>query len=237
MRKRNGRTLFYAGWSRGAWFLLASFVSSQVSAGSLDKIKSGENPLCKIVQENVASGDILFTSSDSEVFQKVAKSTLSWTSHVGLALAESDKQIYIYESTLPVSKKTKLCDFVKRTSKEQIAILRPRTKIDSFSLQRLKFKAESLLGRVYHTGFDYDSKTRMYCSKFVYDIYIEALGIEIGYIETFADLIRKNPDPELIKFWDKWFLGKIPEHRRVVTPASQLEDNDLEMIFTTLDNP
>ena len=218
-------------WTTG---LLVSALISSVQAGSLGKSKKSEDALCRAVQASIQPGDIVFISSESEVFQNVAKSTQSWTSHVGMALADQSKQIYIYESTLPLSKKTKLCDFVKRTSQDEIAVMRPKVKLDSESLQKLQLQAERLMGKVYHTGFDYDSKTRLYCSKFVYDVFLEALGIEIGFIETFADLIRKNPDPELIKFWEGWFFGKIPEQRRVVTPAGQLQDPDLELIFTTL---
>lgn len=204
------------------------------SAGNLGKGKEKDTALCQAIREQIKPGDIVFISSESEVFKNVAKSTLSWTSHVGLALADSNKQIYVYESTLPLSRKTALCDFVKRTSNDEIAVMRPKRDLDPESIKKLQTKSESLMGRVYHTGFDYDTKTRLYCSKFVYDVYLEALGLEIGFIETFADLIRKNPDPELIQFWEGWFFGRIPEDRRVVTPAGQLEDEDLEVVFTTV---
>lgn len=218
-------------------FTFSILASGSIHAGNIGKGKEKETELCQNVRKQIQAGDIVFISSESEIFENVAKSTLSWTSHVGLALPDSKNQeLMIYESTLPLSKKTSICDFVKRTSQDQIAVMRPKFKLDQSSIQRLQRTAENKMGIIYHTGFDYDTKTRLYCSKFVYDVYLNAMGIEIGYIETFADLIEKNPDPELIEFWQGWFFGKIPEKRRVVTPAGQLHDNDLELVFTTVED-
>ncbi len=213
--------------------ILGSLHVGSADAGSLGK--ETNSILCQNVTQHLQAGDVIFISSNSEVFKNVAKSTLSWTSHVGVALPDSNNRLVIYESTLPLSKKTAICDFVKRTANDEIAIMRPRADLTQQNIKRLQNVAQGLMGRVYHTGFDYDTKTRLYCSKFVYDVFMKALGIEIGFIETFADLIRKNPDPELIDFWNRWFFGALPEDRRVVTPAGQLNDKDLLPVFSTVD--
>ncbi|EJA7649045.1 TPA: YiiX/YebB-like N1pC/P60 family cysteine hydrolase, partial [Escherichia coli] len=57
------------------------------------------------------------------------------------------------------------------------------------------------------------------CSKFVFDIYKEALCIPVGEIETFGELLNSNPNAKLT-FWKFWFLGSIPWERKTVTPAS-----------------
>lgn len=63
------------------------------------------------------------------------------------------------------------------------------------------------LNKFYHTGFKYES-SRQFCSKFVFDIYKEALCIPVGDIETFEELLHSNPDAKLT-FWKFWFLGSI----------------------------
>lgn len=59
------------------------------------------------------------------------------------------------------------------------------------------------LNKFYHTGFKYES-SRQFCSKFVFDIYKEALCIPVGDIETFEELLHSNPDAKLA-FWKFWF--------------------------------
>lgn len=84
------------------------------------------------------------------------------------------------------------------------------------------------LNKFYHTGFKYES-SRQFCSKFVFDIYKEALCIPVGDIETFEELLHSNPDAKLA-FWKFWFLGSIPWDRKTVAPASLWQHPNLELI-------
>ncbi|GCM41912.1 hypothetical protein BvCms726_01924 [Escherichia coli] len=84
--------------------------------------------------------------------------------------------------------------------------------------QRIVEQVPSRLRKLYHTGFKYES-SRQFCSKFVFDIYKEALCIPVGEIETFGELLNSNPNAKLT-FWKFWFLGSIPWERKTVTPAS-----------------
>jgi len=93
----------------------------------------------------------------------------------------------------------------------------------------LQEAAQKRMKRLYHLGFKYDSK-RQFCSKFVYEVFKEALNIEVGQLETFRDLLNKNPNVSK-RFWKLWFFGFIPWKRLTVTPASQLESPKLETIF------
>ncbi|WP_280631733.1 YiiX/YebB-like N1pC/P60 family cysteine hydrolase, partial [Salmonella enterica] len=85
------------------------------------------------------------------------------------------------------------------------------------------------LNKFYHTGFKYES-SRQFCSKFVFDIYKEALCIPVGDIETFEELLHSNPDAKLT-FWKFWFLGSIPWDRKTVTPASLWHHPNLDVIY------
>jgi hypothetical protein len=85
------------------------------------------------------------------------------------------------------------------------------------------------MGRWYHLGFNYDSR-RMFCSKFVHEVFREALGVEIGTVQTFGELLECKPD-QALGFWKLWFFGRIPWTRRTVTPASQLASPLLQAVF------
>ena len=84
------------------------------------------------------------------------------------------------------------------------------------------------LNKFYHTGFKYES-SRQFCSKFVFDIYKEALSIPIGDVETFEELLNSNPNAKLT-FWKLWFLGSIPWERKTVTPASLWQHPNLILV-------
>lgn len=87
------------------------------------------------------------------------------------------------------------------------------------------------MGRLYGLGFDFDSRW-MYCSKFVHRIYREALGLDLGRIQTFRELLDENPGANL-NFWRFWYFGRIPWERRTLTPESLYQD---EQLFTAFES-
>ncbi len=97
---------------------------------------------------------------------------------------------------------------------------------------RLKRAALEREGRWYHLGFDFDSP-RQFCSKCVYQVFRDALGIELGAVQTLQQLLEQNPQAS-VGFWRAWFLGVIPWQRRTVTPASQLVDPQLDTVLSTV---
>lgn len=103
-------------------------------------------------------------------------------------------------------------------SNQRYAIKRLDAGLTEQQKQRIVEQVPSRLRKLYHTGFKYES-SRQFCSKFVFDIYKEALCIPVGEIETFGELLNSNPNAKLT-FWKFWFLGSIPWERKTVTPAS-----------------
>ncbi|OAT45460.1 hypothetical protein M997_3009 [Proteus hauseri ATCC 700826] len=65
---------------------------------------------------------------------------------------------------------------------------------------------------------------------FVFDIYRSSLSIKIGEIETFNELLTKNPNAKL-QFWKLWFIGQIPWKRTAATPASLWQHPQLSLFF------
>lgn len=107
---------------------------------------------------------------------------------------------------------------VSPASNQRYAIKRLDAGLTERQKQRIVEQVPSRLRKLYHTGFKYES-SRQFCSKFVFDIYKEALCIPVGEIETFGELLNSNPNAKLT-FWKFWFLGSIPWERKTVTPAS-----------------
>ncbi|MCO4792410.1 MAG: hypothetical protein KC493_01765 [Bacteriovoracaceae bacterium] len=198
---------------------------------------------CEHIKKIAKSGDILFISLPGHAFyEKVEKAMNHWATHVGMVLKNDNDELFVSESTYPFSKDTSFCKFVDR-AKGKVAVSRLRgIALNSRDLLDLRVSSKKRLGVYYHLGFKLDS-SKQFCSKFVWEIYKEALGIEVGKIETFQDILDTHEDPqrreEAIKFFKFWFFHwaipgspSIPWERRTVSPKSQYEDSDLKTIYT-----
>ncbi|MEH6471271.1 MAG: YiiX/YebB-like N1pC/P60 family cysteine hydrolase [Halopseudomonas sp.] len=183
------------------------------------------------VSSQLCEGDILFISINAFLYKQVARGTGSWCSHVGFAVREAG-QWWVMESKVPKVAKTPLRDFLSRTCNAEVAIRRLPQSLSRDDIEQLKQAANQRAGRWYHLGFNYDSP-RQFCSKFVHQVFRDALGVKLGKLQTLRQLLDENPQAS-VGFWRVWYFGFIPWQRRTVTPASQLEDNQLKTVFTTL---
>lgn len=190
-----------------------------------------DNEACELVKAHVQEGDIIFLAIDNYIFKNIARLSASWVSHVGIASKNTAGEWTVLESTIPRAKRTTLCNYLSRTKDARIAVRRLYRPLAAAELNTLQMAAEKRLGIAYDAGFDFNSD-RQYCSKFVYESYLEATGLEIGRKETFDDLRKAHPEIDLT-FAEVWFFGNIPWDRVTVTPASQYEDQDL---FTVLES-
>jgi hypothetical protein len=183
------------------------------------------------VTAQLKEGDILFISINSFLYKQVAQGTGSWCSHVGFAIQEKGKW-YVLESAVPTVRKTPLHKFLKRTCNNEFALRRLPSELTTTQVLKLKSAADKRMGRWYHLGFNFDS-TRQFCSKFVHQVFKDALNISVGKVETLQELIETNPQANLT-FWRAWYLGFIPWKRRTITPSSLLVDPQLDTIICTI---
>jgi hypothetical protein len=181
------------------------------------------------VGPRLREGDIIFICVNHTLYRKIAETSQSWESHVGILFRDAAGAWMMAESTFPLARFTPLEKFLAQSKYGRFMVRRLRDGLSQEEVQRLRTAAESRMGKAYHPGFNYDSP-RLYCSKFVYDSYLEATGQRIGRIETFRDLIQENPSAP-VGFWRFWFLGMIPWERRIVTTASQLRSPELVTVF------
>ena len=169
-----------------------------------------------------AVGDLVFLQIDNYIFRQVGDASNSWVNHVGVIVGHDGQDYLVAESTIPRAKLTPLQQFIARSKDGRFAIRRLPQPLDAVQQTALYDQAVRRLGKYYHTGFKLESE-RQFCSKFVYEVYRDALGVNIGDVETFAELLHKNPQAKL-GFWRVWFGGYIPWQRKTVTPASEYAD-------------
>ncbi|MDI2112650.1 YebB family permuted papain-like enzyme [Commensalibacter nepenthis] len=174
-------------------------------------------------------GDIVFIRIDNFIFNKVAKATLLWVNHVGIIVGFKNNEYWVAESTIPVSKITPLSKFIARSKDGSFAIARLKQPLTIAQQVKIVQASKKRMSILYDTGFNLRS-SRQFCSRFVYEVMKEAIGIEVGQVESFQKLLHKNPDYGL-KFWKIWFLGCIPWQRLTVTPASQYNSPEIEFIY------
>ena len=183
------------------------------------------------VESLLEPGDVLFTSIPNFLYRRVAKATGSRTSHVGIAFNDPDAGWLVAESAVPTVRYSPIADFISRSDKGWLVVRRMRGGLSSNQVTSLRHECDKRMGKLYHLGFHYSS-SRQFCSKFVYETYLAALGVEIGTLESFRTLLNSLPDTPLL-FWRLWFLGRIPWTRLTVTPASQFTSDKLETVWET----
>lgn len=176
----------------------------------------------------IRSGDIVFITLPYYLCGKIADATSSPANHVGIAFHDPARGWLVAESGIPLSRYTPLEKFLARSKDGWYEIRRLKTGLNEAQVAKLRAACDARMGIAYHTGFRYESR-RMFCSKFVYEVYESALGVRVGELETFSHLLNRNPGANLA-FWKAWYFGRIPWDRLTVTPASQLRSPTLKTV-------
>ena len=145
-----------------------------------------------------------------------------------MIIGHNGEDYLVAESRVPLSTVTTLSLFIQRSAGQRYAVRRLRGGLTVKQKLAIMEQVPARLNKFYHTGFKYES-SRQFCSKFVFDIYKEALSIPIGDVETFEELLNSNPNAKLT-FWKLWFLGSIPWERKTVTPASLWQHPNLVLV-------
>ena len=181
------------------------------------------------VESLLEPGDILFTNIPNFLYRRVARVTGSPTSHVGIAFHDPKAGWLIAESAVPKVRYTPIANFISRSDQGWLVVRRLHGGLSPDQVESLRKACDARMGKLYHLGFHYLS-ARQFCSKFVYDAYLSALGVEVGHLESFRELLNSQPNTPLL-FWRLWFLGRIPWARLTITPASQLRSDKLATVW------
>jgi hypothetical protein len=92
----------------------------------------------------------------------------------------------------------------------------------------LEAAGDRYVGRPYDLRFEW-SDERMYCSELVWKMYKEALGIEIGELETFRDF--DLTDPVVARQLEGRYGQRIPLDEKVISPASIFASDRLVTVY------
>jgi hypothetical protein len=209
------------------YFLLAGlagcFAFSPTVRATLD-----DRTYSQVVASHPQVGDLVFIRIGGPLFSRVAETTESWTSHVGIIVDHANGDWVVAESGIPFVRMTPLRRFLDRSSGQRFSLRRLKTPPSDDEKQAMRRIAEAQLGKLYSLGFDLESQNT-FCSKFVRDVVFQATHQQVGEVETFDHLLHRNPDAPLW-FWRAWFLGSIPWQRMTVTPASELNSPLLQVV-------
>jgi hypothetical protein len=192
--------------------------------GNLD-----EHTFNAVVASKPEVGDIVFVRIGGPVFSRVADTTQSWVSHVGMIVDYKNGDWIVAESGVPFVRRTPLRRFLDRSEGQKFSIRRLKTEPTEEQRHAILMFADSQMGKSYSLGFDLESQ-KTFCSKFVHDAVYEGTHQSVGEVETFDHLLRSNPDAPL-RFWRAWFLGFIPWQRATITPASELASPLLRLVI------
>lgn len=180
-------------------------------------------------------GDIIFARMAFPLCWWVSKTTgAGWEPHAGILFRDRKGEWMVAQSDLPVSDCISLKKFLARSDDGHVLVRRLRGGLSPEQTRRLRAAADSRMDKPYHFGFDYDDPRRTYCSKFVYDSFIEATGRRLGRVVTFRELLTANPDAPM-GFWRIWFLGRIPWERRCLTTTSVMQSANLVTVFDSVE--
>lgn len=175
------------------------------------------------------SGDIIFQTSESNQSKAIQIATKSRYSHMGIIYLQ-DNEYYVFEAVQPV-KLTLLTDWIKRGENEHYVVKRLKNSkevLTSEKLSDMKVIGNRFLGKNYDLYFEW-SDERIYCSELVWKIYKEALGIEVGELETLQDFDLTN-DAVTEKLRER-YGNNIPKNELVISPASMFKSEKLQTIY------
>ncbi|WP_321886753.1 YebB family permuted papain-like enzyme [Paraburkholderia bannensis] len=174
-------------------------------------------------------GDLVFIRVRARPFLEVSAATACWSNHVGIVVDTAGAEPLIAESTFPFSRYTTLRRFAGRSEAGRFVVGRlARAALES-QHAAIRRAARKRIGVFYDTGFNLRS-SRQFCSRFVREVLAEAMGVEIGRVQTFDELYAQQPQARLM-FWKLWFFGRIPWERETVTPASLLESAMVRVVM------
>jgi hypothetical protein len=209
-------------------------VIAQMSRISAPKISAGPQAALATLRRSdlegvLRTGDIVFTRIRWFPLRQIADATGTWTNHVGIVVGFNGAGAVVAESRIPLSRRTRFTNFVRRSAHGRVAVLRLPRPLSEVEIQRLQRATGCRMGRLYDTGFSLRSR-RQFCSRFVREVLQESTGVVIGEVATFRDLLERNRGIDL-RLWNMWYFGRIPWERITVTPESLYTSPSLEVVF------
>ena len=180
----------------------------------------------KVGDYDPQEGDIAFQSlPHNPLIDAIEGATASPFSHCGILHRAGAKWVVI-EAIGPV-RETPFPAWIAQARDQRYTIFRLkeqyRGKISSFISA-----AQSYKGRPYDIHYDFDDAA-IYCSELIYKAFHRATGENLGRVQSLGEL-QWEPHSAVIKQIE---AGGLPLDRKMITPRSLSEANQLEKAYPT----
>lgn len=169
-------------------------------------------------------GDVLFQSTPhNPLTDAIEALTASPFSHCGL-LHKSDDGWVVIEAVEPV-KETSLDQWIARGRGRAYSVFRLKEAYRE-KIPLLVEAAQAYEGLPYDSHYEFDDEA-IYCSELIFKAFGTVTGEELGKVQSLGDLKYKGHE-EFIKSREG---GTIPLDRKMITPRSLSEADQLEKIY------
>jgi hypothetical protein len=208
-----------------ASLMVISFSANQALA--MSRGKPLEPPVAVTPSTKYKEGDIIFIQSQTSQAAALRESTGSVWTHVGLLILRSGKWV-VAEAVGPL-KETPMADFIARSKNKSYRIVRYK----HFDAATMTTALKRVLPK-YNKGYDIYfewNQDLIYCSELTYHVMKDVTGFELGRIQKMKEMRLDGPYTQaLIKKRLTDTGRELDPEEIIVTPVSQLEDEDVTLI-------
>ena len=211
-------------------FLLASLIVltfNSHEASAMGRGKPVEPTPTPTPSSKYKEGDVIFIQSQTSQAAALREATESVWTHVGLLIQRSGKWV-VAEAVGPL-KETPLADFIARSKNKSYRVYRYKHFDAATMASALKARLPKY-NKPYDIYFEW-SQDRIYCSELTYHLMKDVTGFELGRIQKMKEMKLDGPYAQaLIKKRLTDTGRELDPEEIIVTPVSQLEDEELTLI-------
>lgn len=178
-------------------------------------------------------GDLIFHESRSAQSEMVRALTDSRWTHMGVVFERQGK-LFVFEAVSPV-KYTPLAEWTKRGQGGRYVVKRlsdAERRLSPAALAKMRALGKSWLGRPYDLRFRWDDQS-LYCSELAYKLFDRAAGVQLGKLQTAADMNLDHPRvQQALK--ERFAGAKLDPNEVVITPDAMFNDPQLVEVDSRL---
>lgn len=177
---------------------------------------------------NVHEGDFVFQSlPHSDLVDAIEGITQSPYSHCGI-VEKKNGDWYVIEALGSVHE-TEISQWIQRGRDGHFVAYR-LNKVLEVKTETILDAAREYFGRPYDIHYEFDDE-KIYCSELIFKAVKKATGIELGKVQTIAELNWKPYEVVALAI-----EGRMPLERRLITPKAITEAKELIKIYDSESN-